>query len=73
MRSGTLTRAEATSLTGRVRALERLETSFRRNGLSAAERHVLDQRFDALARSIRVQTSDRQVRPGRFDGNHRRF
>lgn len=70
-RSGVLTHAEATSLRKRLHALERLEISFRRNGLTLAERRLLDQRFDALARSIRVQMADRQVRNDRFDRDHR--
>ena len=64
LRSGALTRAEVIGLRNRLHSLERLERSFRRNGLSLAERRVLDVRFDALSRSIRVQASDRQVRSG---------
>ena len=70
VRSGTLTRPEASSLTNRLHNLQRLEASFRRGGLTIAERRVLDQRFDALARSVRFQVADRQVRPGR--GYHHR-
>ncbi|HJQ17090.1 hypothetical protein [Novosphingobium sp.] len=66
VRSGALTRAEAVRLQNRLNALERLEVNFRRGGLTMAERRVLDQRFDALARSIRLQLADRQ-----FRGNHR--
>jgi hypothetical protein len=69
VRSGVLTRVEAAKLTNRLNGLERLERNFRRNGLTMAERRVLDQRFDALARSIRVQMADRQVHRGR--GFHR--
>ena len=62
VRAGTLTRAEARSLRNRLVALERLERNFRRNGLTMAERRVLDARFDALSRSIRIQTADRDGR-----------
>jgi hypothetical protein len=76
VRAGTLTRAEARSLRNRLVALERLERNFRRNGLTMAERRLLDARFDALSRSIRIQTADREVRGdhGYFGHNdYRRF
>lgn len=66
VRSGALTRPEAVRLENRLHSLQRLEANFRRGGLTIAERRVLDQRFDALARSIRIQLADRQ-----FRGNHR--
>jgi hypothetical protein len=76
LRNGTLTRAEARNLRDRLVALERLERNFRRNGLTMAERRVLDARFDALSRSIRIQTADRDFRGDHgFDDHHdyRRF
>ena len=66
MPSDALTRPEAAQLQNRLNALERLEVNFRRGGLAMAERRVLDQRFDVLARSVRIQLADRQ-----FRGNHR--
>ncbi|WP_454883668.1 hypothetical protein [Sphingomonas oryzagri] len=64
MRSGALTRAEATSLRTRFVALERREADYRRSrpGLTIAERADLDRRFNALSASIRVQKHDRQYR-----------
>lgn len=62
LRSGALTRAEAQSLRSRLRVLERLEISYRRNGLTIAERRILDRRFDALSRQVQVQKHDRQFR-----------
>ena len=76
VRSGTLTRGEARSLRNRLAALEQLERNFRRNGLTMAERRVLDARFDALSRSIRIQTADRDVRGDHDHGDYhdyRRF
>lgn len=61
VRSGALTRAEAARLTNRLHQIERLERKFRRNGLSFAERRVLDQQFDALSRSVHRQMADRQA------------
>ena len=69
VRSGALTRAEAVRLANRLHQIERLERNFRRGGLSFAERRVLDQQFDALARSVHRQMADRQVGYGR--GFHR--
>jgi len=71
IRTGALTRPEAAQLTNRLERLEQLERNFRRNGLTMAERRVLDTRFDALARAIRVQVADRQV--GYGQGNGRGF
>lgn len=64
IRSGALTRREATALRARFNSLARLEASYRRSrpGLTLAERRDLDRRFDALERSIRVQKTDRDHR-----------
>jgi len=62
VRSGALTRAEAQTLRSRLRALERLEISYRRNGLTMAERRILDRRFDTLSRQVQLQKHDRQFR-----------
>ena len=69
IRTGALTRIEAARLTDRLYGVERLEQNFRRGGLTPAERRVLDQRFDALERSIRLQMADGQTGYGR--GFHR--
>jgi hypothetical protein len=63
VRSGALTRREATGLRSQFASLTRLERQYRRsNGLSVAERRDLDRRFDTLSRRIRVQKNDRQNR-----------
>lgn len=64
IRSGALTRREATNLRMQFRQIERLEQRYRasRPGLTMAERRDLDRRFDALERSIRVQKNDRDHR-----------
>ncbi|RYY29037.1 MAG: hypothetical protein EOP62_01605 [Sphingomonadales bacterium] len=68
IRSGALTRSEATRLRAEFRQIERLEAQYRRSrpGLTKAERVDLDRRFDRLERSIRIQKNDRDDRrPGR--------
>ncbi|MCW3836419.1 hypothetical protein ACFQ1E_10665 [Sphingomonas canadensis] len=64
IRSGALTRREATSLRAEFRAIAKLEARYRasRPGLTMAERRDLDRRFDALERKIRVQKTDRDHR-----------
>ena len=64
IRSGALTRREATQLRGQFRAIASLEARYRasRPGLTVAERRDLDRRFDSLERSIRVQRNDRDHR-----------
>ena len=62
VRSGALTRREATQLRTDFRSLSRLETRYRVNGLSLAERRDLDRRFDALSARIKIQKNDRQGR-----------
>lgn len=67
IRSGTLTRAEATRLRAQFRDLSRLEARYRatRPGLTLAERRDLDRRFDALSSRIRFEKHDRQGYRGR--------
>jgi hypothetical protein len=65
IRSGALTRAEAMTLQNRLGRVERLERNFRRNGLTMTERRLLDNRYDSIARSLRVQLADGEVRGGR--------
>lgn len=64
IRSGALTRREATRLRVEFRDLARLESRYRasRPGLTVGERRDLDRRFDALSARIRVQKHDRQDR-----------
>lgn len=64
IRSGALTRPEATRLRTEFRNLNGLEQRYRRSGggLSQAERRDLDRRFDALSRQVRLQKNDRQGR-----------
>ena len=60
IRSGALSRREATRLRTDFRALNRLEAQYRRSrpGLTMAERRDLDRRFDALSARIRTQKND---------------
>lgn len=64
VRNGALNRNEASRLRTRFANLNRLEYRYRRTGggLSTWERRDLDQRFNVLSRSIRVQKQDRQTR-----------
>ncbi|MEI9851074.1 MAG: hypothetical protein WDN24_09775 [Sphingomonas sp.] len=69
IRSGALSRREATSLRAEFRAIAALEARYRvsRPGLTLAERKDLDRRFDVLDRKIRVQKNDRD---NRRNGRH---
>jgi len=58
VRNGSLTRNEAVQLRAQFRQIASLETQYRRNGLTAAERRDLDRRFDALSARIRVERHD---------------
>lgn len=64
VRSGELTRSEASRLRSQFRMLSRLEAQYRRSGggLSYAERRDLDRRFDTLSGQIRREKHDRQDR-----------
>lgn len=63
VRSGDLTRSEATRLRGEFNDLLRLEATYRSShGLSPAERRDLDMRFDRLSAQIRFERNDRQDR-----------
>ena len=70
VRNGSLSRREATRLRSEFNALNRLEVSYRRGGLSSWERADLDRRFDRLAAQIRAERRDRDDR--RY-GNDRRY
>lgn len=60
IRSGQLSRAEATRLRNEFNAIVRLEQNYRRSapGLTTAEQRDLDRRFEALARKIRWERRD---------------
>lgn len=65
IRSGALSRREATNLRAEFRQIAQLEQRYRRsNGLSMQERRDLDRRVDALAYKVRVDKRDRNNRPG---------
>lgn len=70
LRTGQLTRAEATRLRAEYRGIAQLEVRYRRSapGLTTAERRDLDNRFDVLSRKIRFERQDSQNRPGAADG-----
>lgn len=67
VRSGDLTRREATELRGAFNDVARLEARYRVDGLSAWEREDLDRRFDALSNRIRYDRHDEQSRNDRDD------
>jgi hypothetical protein len=58
VRDRSLTQTEASRLRADLRTLARLETTYRRNGLTAAERADLDRRFDLLSARIRDDRRD---------------
>lgn len=58
VRTGRLTSREAGSLRSEYRAIARLESRYRINGLSGWERADLDRRFDALSARIRWERTD---------------
>ena len=62
VRSGELTRAEASRLRTEFRGIARLEAQYRRGGLTNAERRDLDRRFEQLSNKVRRQKHDRQDR-----------
>ncbi|MGK6356151.1 hypothetical protein ACMGDH_13120 [Sphingomonas sp. DT-207] len=66
IRSGALSRREASRLRNDFRGLARLEAQYRHSGrgLSLAERRDLDRRFDRLAAQIRVEKRDWNGRRG---------
>jgi len=66
VRSGSLSRREATQIRNEYRGLVRLEARYRasRPGLTMQERRDLDRRYDALSAKVRYEKHDRN--------NHRR-
>jgi hypothetical protein len=65
VRTGRISRREATALRTEFRRIARLEQTYRRGGLTIRERAELDRQFDRLSARIRVEASDRDTsRPG---------
>jgi hypothetical protein len=62
LRSGGLTRNEAWRLRGDLRETARLESRYRRNGLSNFERNDLDRRYDRISAQVRYEAHDRDHR-----------
>lgn len=62
VRSGALSRREASQLRQQVRQIVQREDRYRRSGgLSVAERRDLDRRFDAVSARVRVEKRDRRA------------
>ena len=66
LRNGSLSRREASRLRSEFNSLARLESNYRRGGLSGWERADLDRRFDRLEAQIRYERNDRNDRDGRY-------
>jgi hypothetical protein len=66
MRSGALSRREATQIRNEYRGLVRMEARYRasRPGLTMQERGDLDRRYDALSAKVRYEKRDRNGRRG---------
>ncbi|WP_417231564.1 hypothetical protein [Brevundimonas sp.] len=71
VRNGSLTRREAARLRHEFNNIARLESHYRRNGLTRWEMADLDRRFDHLSMQIRMERRDRQTRNNRYDRNDR--
>jgi hypothetical protein len=65
VRNGAMNRREAMSVRTDLNALVRMETNYRRGGLTARERSDLDRRFDRLAAQVRTDVRGL----GRHNGN----
>ena len=63
-RNGALSRREAVRLRTDLNSLVRLETSYRRGGLTNWERADLDRRFDRLSAQVRIERRDNDNRRG---------
>jgi len=59
IRNGGLSRNEAWRLKGDLRETARLESRYRRGGLSGWERQDLDRRYDRISAQIRYERHDR--------------
>ena len=64
IRSGRLTRSEAYQLRQEFNEIARIESRYRRNGLTFAERRDLDRRFDRLTAHLEASVYDRDRRRG---------
>lgn len=64
LRTGDLSRREASRLRDHFRDIARLEARYRVNGLTMRERADLDRRFDRLQAQIRVERRDGDNRRG---------
>jgi hypothetical protein len=64
LRSGQLSRVEAAALRNDFNQLVRLETQYRRNGLTQWERAELDRRYDRLRVQIQAERTDRNNHRG---------
>ena len=62
IRNGGLSRNEAWRLKGDLRETARLESRYRRGGLSGWERADLDRRYDRISAQIRYERHDRDGR-----------
>lgn len=71
IRNGQLTRREAISLRREFSNIARLESRYRRNGLTRWEMADLDRRFDRLSAQIRYERRDRETRYDRNGRNDR--
>ena len=65
IRNGGLSRNEAWRLKGDLRETARLESRYRRGGLSGWERQDLDRRYDRISAQIRYERHDRDRDYGR--------
>ena len=73
IRNGALTRSEADSLRVGVARIRLFEAQYRRGGINAFEARDLNRRFDNLARHVRVEKRDRDIRNGRDDRRDRDY
>lgn len=64
VRSGQISRREASRLRAEFQQIASLEARYRRNGLDNRERIDLDRRFDRLSAMIQVERRDRDNRRG---------
>ena len=64
LRNGALSRREATRLRSEFGTLLRLESNYRRGGLTQWERADLDRRFERLSVQVRSERRDRDNRRG---------
>jgi hypothetical protein len=70
LRNGSLSRSEAYRLRAELRDAARLESRYRRGGLSGWERADLDRRFDRISAQIRYERHDRDYGYG-YGRDHR--